>query len=240
MEARFMTAGGRLCFLDQGFFYETHLHTSEVSACAESSAAEQVRAYKKRGYAGIIVTDHFINGNSSCPRHLSWEDKMRFIYKGYANAKKEGDQCGLDVFLGWEYAIHGVEFLTYGLGLDFLLAFPKLDKLPIEKYSALVRENGGYLAQAHPFRKAFYISDPGPAEPRLIDGLEVYNASMPDYVNKQAYRFAQKHKLAMQAGTDSHYMEQPLSSGIALKKKAGSIKDIIHALMANEAKLLVP
>jgi len=52
------------------FLYETHMHTSEVSACAVISAEQQVAAYKKRGYCGIISTDHFINGYSTCPKEL--------------------------------------------------------------------------------------------------------------------------------------------------------------------------
>ncbi len=40
--------------------YETHLHTSEVSACSVAPAVELVHFYKKLGYAGIFVTDHFV------------------------------------------------------------------------------------------------------------------------------------------------------------------------------------
>ena len=47
------------------FLYETHLHTSEASACANVSGREQARIYRKAGYAGIIVTDHFFNGNTA-------------------------------------------------------------------------------------------------------------------------------------------------------------------------------
>lgn len=43
--------------------YETHLHCSRCSACATSSSQEMVRAYRKAGYAGFVLTDHFIHGN---------------------------------------------------------------------------------------------------------------------------------------------------------------------------------
>ena len=99
------------------FKYETHMHTSEVSACAVSPAAEQVRAYSARGYAGVIVTDHFINGFSTCPGKLPWDKKMKHIVSGYELAKKAGDKYGMDVFLGWEFTIRGSDFLTYGLAL---------------------------------------------------------------------------------------------------------------------------
>lgn len=43
----------------QRYLYETHMHTSEASACAGSTGAQMARAYKEAGYTGIIVTDHF-------------------------------------------------------------------------------------------------------------------------------------------------------------------------------------
>ena len=43
----------------QRYVYETHMHTSEASACAGSTGTQMARAYKAAGYTGIIVTDHF-------------------------------------------------------------------------------------------------------------------------------------------------------------------------------------
>ncbi|MCL2003330.1 MAG: PHP domain-containing protein [Oscillospiraceae bacterium] len=222
------------------FLYETHLHTAPVSACAAASPVEQVRAYKAGGYTGIIVTDHFINGNSGCPRDWPWAEKMAFFCSGYELAKKEGDLCGLDVFFGFEFSVSGQEFLTYGLSPDFLLANTDMDKLSVARFSALVRANGGYLAQAHPFREAFWIRNPGPVEPRLMDGVEVYNAGMPDEVNRKALEFARLHGLPMQAGSDCHDTGIPFVSGIALRDKANSIFDIIDAIKANTAELIRP
>ena len=48
----------------QRYLYETHMHTSEASACAGSTGAQMARAYKEAGYTGIIVTDHFFYGNT--------------------------------------------------------------------------------------------------------------------------------------------------------------------------------
>lgn len=222
------------------YLYETHLHTSTVSACAASSPAQQVRAYKERGYAGIIITDHFINGNSRCPRDLPWDKKMEFFSSGYTEAKKEGELCGLDVFFGWEYCLYGTEFLTYGLSPDFLLAHPDIDKMTIKEYSVLVRNCGGYIAQAHPFRNASWIKDPFPVDPCLMDGIEVYNAGMPAEVNAKAFDFARLHNLPEQAGSDSHHTDLSVVSGIKLNSKAKSIFDIVDAIKTRSAELIIP
>jgi len=219
---------------NMGYLYETHMHTSEVSGCAVSSAAQQVACYKKKGFTGIIVTDHFINGYTSCPNNLPWDKKMKHFVTGYEKAKKAGDELGLDVFLGWEFTILGADFLTYGLGLDFLLAYPGLDEFGIDEYSALVRDCGGYLAQAHPYRDAYYIEHNYPVAPHLIDGVEVYNAMDNDKTNAKAYAFAKENDLPMQAGTDSHRAGGYNYKGIVLSERAKNIHDIIDAIKAGD------
>ena len=54
--------------------------------------------YKEEGYTGIIVTDHFFNGNTTVPRDLPWEERVELFCKGYENAKAKGDEIGLDVY----------------------------------------------------------------------------------------------------------------------------------------------
>jgi len=220
--------------------YETHMHTAEVSACAVKFAAQQVVAYKDRGYAGIIITDHFINGYSTCPKDLPWDKKMRFFISGYEEAKKMGEKIDLDVFLGWEFTINGSDFLTYGLDLGFLLDNPDIDKLNIKEYSETVRENGGFLAQAHPYRDEYYVANPYPVEPNLIDAIEVYNVMDRDTANDKAFAFAEKNNLPMQTGTDDHGRGSSLYSGVILNKRAESIYDIINAIKTKEVGLIAP
>ena len=224
------------------YWYETHMHTSESSGCGMSTAAEQVRAYKERGYQGIIITDHFINGYSTCPRssRISWEEKMSYVVLGYEAAKKEGDRCGLDVFLGWEFTVKGSDFLTYGLDWDFLMDHPDLDKLNVKDYSAVVRENGGFLAQAHPYRDLSYIQHKLPVDPKYVDAIEVYNASDPDISNEKARKFAKKHGLPVQAGSDSHCSNTRFTSGIMLNRRAENIYAIIEAIKNKKVSLIKP
>jgi predicted metal-dependent phosphoesterase TrpH len=217
------------------------MHTSQASACALSSGAEQALAYAKRGYTGIIVTDHFFEGNTCVPFDLPWVRRINMFISGYNDAKAAGQACGLDVFLGWEFWAEGKEFLTYGLGMDFLYDHPELEQMTIRDYSKLVRASGGYLAQAHPFREASYMIGGGPAEPSLIDGVEAYNASNRDQrFNERAKDFAIKNNLPVQAGTDSHYEEQRFSSGIILKHRAKDIFDIINAIKSFDVELITP
>ena len=71
-----------------GYKYELHLHTSEVSRCAGCPAANQVEIYRRLGYTGICVTDHFFGGSNNIPPDVSWEEKIHRLASGYENAKK--------------------------------------------------------------------------------------------------------------------------------------------------------
>jgi len=221
------------------FWYETHMHTMESSGCGRNTGAEQARHYKKLGYQGIIVTDHFINGYTAYPKNgIPWDRLMDCFIEGYLSAKEEGDRIGLDVFLGWEFTIRGSDFLTYGLDFEFLLDNPNLDRLEIEPYSELVRKSGGFLAQAHPYRDRAYIQHRLPVSHLCVDAIEVHNASDPASTNKKALEFAKKHNLPVQAGGDSHGVSDT-PSGIKLKRRAETIHDIIEAIKNEEVGLIL-
>ena len=227
---------------DKKFLYETHMHTFETSLCGIAKAADQVRIYKDRGYTGIIITDHLGTKNFKRSRFkhlkplLTWGDKVDFLVSGYEKAKEEGDKIGLDVFFGWEFYADGSEFLTYGLDKDFLLKHKDLDKMPLKEYSKLVRENGGFLAHAHPYRAKRNVSVP--VDLSLFDSVEIYNASSTHKgkQNAKAIVFAREHNLPVQAGTDAHFPNLKLYSGVALEKRAESIFDIINAIKGRTAE----
>ena len=54
------------------YLYETHVHSLNGSLCGKCTPQELVKAYKQAGYAGLILTDHFIKGNTSVPRDLDF------------------------------------------------------------------------------------------------------------------------------------------------------------------------
>lgn len=212
------------------FKYETHLHTSEASACAMSTGAQMVRAHYEDGYSGIIITDHFFNGNSGVPQNLPWEERVELFCSGYENALKEAEKLPFSVFLGWEYADNGTEFLTYGLDKDFLLSFPDMLSWPIEKYLTIARQHGGFISQAHPFREAWYIKAIR-LFPEYVDAIEVRNASHSDSrFDEQALELAKKYSLYQTAGSDTHDIDCMYGGGMEFDRELVSIEDFIEAV----------
>lgn len=219
------------------YLYEPHLHTAEVSRCASNPAAAQAAFYKNAGFDGMIVTDHFLGGNTTVPSHLPWEERVELFCRGYELAKIEGEKLGLDVFFGWEYSYMGIDFLTYGLDKKWLLKHPDIDKLFINNYLDLVRGDGAYVVHAHPFREEVYI----PViqlMPRKVDAVEILNANRSDFENKLAADYATAYGLTVFAGSDNHRGSQSRLCGIGINKRPSNIEDFINSIKASDYELI--
>ena len=224
------------------FLYETHLHSSMCSKCGKSLPSEMVRAYKNAGYTGFILTDHFIKGNTSVPRDLDWETRMRMYYDAYLEAKEEGDRLDFDVFFGIEHHYaKGKEILIYGIDLDFLLAYPELNEADIETYAKLVHEAGGILVHAHPNRIRDYIDLSIPNSYEVCDGIEVYNAADSDEINQLNLQDAKSLGKIMTSGGDVHKVDDKKLglAGMGFERRLNDIHDFINALKAGEGHLII-
>lgn len=216
------------------------MHTSEASACAYSTAAQMADKYKSEGYTGIFVTDHFFNGNSAVPRDLPWQDRIELYCKGYENAKKRGDEIGLDVFFGFEYGDGGSDFLIYGLDKNWLMKNDHILEMELTAFLEYARSCGGFAVQAHPFRDYQYIRSTTHC-PHFIDAVEIINASHPldTPFNERAKLYAQWYGLPVTAGSDSHNTaDRWFGGGIITDKKIKSAQDYMEIVRNGGAELL--
>lgn len=219
--------------------YETHMHTSEGSACGRSTGAEQAQAYYDAGYTGIIVTDHFFNGNCAVARELPWEEKVERFFIGYENAYNKGQEIGLDVFLGWEVNFQATEFLVYGLDKEWLLNNEDILSWDVKEHYERVKADGGMIIHAHPFREAPYIKEIR-LFPSYVDGVEVYNfgnESVNPKFNIDAYEYAKENELPMTGGTDSHNVKATWG-GMIFDHKLDTINDYMNAIYNFEGKVI--
>ena len=223
----------------QSFYqYETHLHTSEASACGVSSGAEMAVAHKEKGYDGVIVTDHFFNGNTAVPRDLPWAERVERFCLGYRHCRETGEKIGLQVFFGWEYGYYGTEFLTYGLDEQWLLSHPDILSWPLDEYFRRVHADGGFITHAHPFRQASYIPEIR-LFPDQVDAVEVINASHCDPLfNMQAREYAAEQGLPAVSGSDTHNATRLFGGGMQFDHRLNSIQDYIKAVRSGQGRLL--
>ncbi len=189
------------------FLYEMHQHTYPCSACAKGDPVKTVYALKDAGFSGLVLTNHFLHGNTGIDRNLPWNEFVSFYEKDYLLAKEAGDREDFDVIFGIEEHIgEGKEVLLYGITPEFLYAHPELKEASLEKISEETRKFGGLVFQAHPYRSRSYIPEPNKNIPvELIDGFETYNASNPENENIAASQYAKEHGLLVSAGSDAHW-----------------------------------
>lgn len=211
--------------------YETHLHTAETSRCGVSFGADFVLHFKNLGYAGIFVTDHFLNGNTSVPADLAWHERIELFCRGYDVAAQEGRKVGLDVFFGWEYSYGWAHFLTYGLSKSWLLSQPDMLGWDLLEYFDRVHEAGGSIVHAHPFRKGVDIVQ---LVPNHVDAVEVLNAGRHDEDNAHALDYATSFNLLKMAGSDIHSTGSKRQCGMSFTRRLTAAEDLITAVRAGE------
>ena len=222
------------------FLYETHMHTCLASACGTSTGKEHARYYKEIGYTGIIMTDHFFRGNTAVPKDLPWEERIDLYWRGYEDAKEEGDRIGLDVFFGIEENHAGDEYLIYGLTKEFMKAHPEMEHWTRRQQLDEVHKAGGCVIQAHPFRMRNYM-DRIRLGLHFCDGIEVANAGNEQMDDARAIRYGREFGLVMTAGSDNHKSPAKETYGVELPRRLTCIQDYVQMILNHEEiKLHVP
>lgn len=222
--------------------YETHCHCSQCSACSVSSSMDLVRAYHAAGYAGLVLTDHFIFGNTAVDRSMSWKSQMRCYYEAYLQAKIAAEGLDFDVIFGIEHAYgDGKEVLIYGIDLHFLLENEDIPQISLDELVQRVHAYGGIVIQAHPYRDRAYVNMA--VEPRsdLVDGMEVYNVCNNPGEDRKALALAQTGPYIQLSGGDIHaaFDKRIGMAGIALPYRIQNEKELVTALKQGDHSLII-
>jgi len=218
--------------------YETHLHTNLSSACSRLTTDDIINLYTKNGYTGVIVTDHFLNGN--CKKELRdnslpFKDRILGFIKGYEDLKKSAEGK-LDVFLGLEYSYAGTDVLLYGFSVEELINMPEIMDMDMRTFIKFANEKGYLTIQAHPFREAFYID-----HIRLysdVQGIEIYNACREKVCNDLGKYWAKKLDKIPFSGSDIHWCNMPCIGGMKFDHKLKDIKDFVAQIKNKKGKLI--
>lgn len=215
------------------YVYETHLHTIEGSACSDTPGKDYIDHMKKIGYSGIIVTDHFFNGNTAVPRDLPWEQWVEQYCLGYEHALEAAKGKDFTVLFGIEFCYQGDEYLVYGIDKKWLLDHPNIMSVSRKELYEAVHEVGGIMLQAHPYRERGYLSAIR-LDPNHVDGIEGFNSENPDWQNALCYQYGLEHNFLMSGGSDIHHLSQKHMGGTSFPHKLETIEDFVKAFLAGE------
>ena len=223
--------------------YQLHLHTTPCSKCGKLTPEELCQALVEYGYQGGVITNHFYHGNSGIDRseNTSWEQFVAAYEENWLACKKEAEKYDLDIIFSIEESLKpGTEVLCYGITPKILYDNPQLIKGVAEEWVRVMRENGVVIIQAHPFREAFYIPEPGPLPVEMIDGVEVFNNGNSDpSMNERALEFAKEHPhLLRTSSADAHWYECVQYGGIVTEHRIRNEQDLAKVLRSREYELV--
>lgn len=224
--------------------YETHAHSREASACAEASVVDLMEALKKAGYTGAFLTNHNWGGNTCVGKELKWSEWVDTFFAPYYRAREWGDKNDFQVFCSYEAGYDGTEFLIHGVTPEWVKRHPEIKDATIQEQFKLIKDAGGMVVHAHPFREEWYIKEVR-LFPEYIDGVEGVNASHsspfshhnvgPEF-DERAIAYAMEHNLPMTAGSDIHTTEL-LYGGMAFATRLESEQDFIRRVLKKKPSL---
>lgn len=224
------------------YYYDTHVHTQETSACGKIAGRRAARLYKAAGYHGIVITDHYTRKffRPRAPAHdcagRTWDEKLDRFLAGYREAHREGTKIGLQVFLGTELSLSNPhnDFLLLGIRESFLREHPELYKLKLRDLHKMGEKHNFLIYQAHPFRAGF-----SPADPAFLHGVEVFNGNpRHDSHNSLAFQFAEKNRLKMISGSDFHHKEDVARGGITTARRITAPEELFRTLKDGDFELI--
>ncbi len=225
------------------FFYELHMHTAETSRCGKCPARDMVRAYRDKGFSGVVITDHFVNGHSWAALPDTWQEKIDAFMKGYNAAKEAGDELGFRVYFGFEYTTgdNGEDYLILGLTEENVRRdLIDCDLWTIEEVVEKVHALGGIVIRAHPFREAGYIHKPCTMRPGLaIDAIEVFNGgNAQEIYNVRALELALKEGKPMVAGSDTHHVDTTASDYVGFERDPADYRELCDMIRSGQAYVI--
>ena len=217
--------------------YETHLHTWPVSACARFGVEENLTFYKRLGYDGVFVTNHFLDGNINIDHRAPYAEKIDFYFSDYEKSVELGKELGIKVFCGVELSYLGTDFLIYGLDKQWFLDHPEIMEMETREELQLMIDSGALVIQAHPYREAAYI-DHIRLFPRHVHGVEVVNACRRDPENQMAQLYADHYGLIPCAGTDNHFGgKQEKLAGMCCETPVCSETDFVRKVRSGQMEI---
>lgn len=197
------------------FKIELHAHTKPISPCSEILPVEMAEIYHKKGFNGIVITNHFIDW---ILKDKTKEDALDWYISGYEETKKEAEKYGIKAYLGIEFRFNGSnnDYLIYGADREILSICYDNFHVGIEKFRKEVKLPKSVFVQAHPFRDGMESVNPD-----LLDGIETFNMH-PGHNSRIALasRYAKENGFAVKtAGSDFHHLNQGHEGVSALRTK---------------------
>jgi len=159
---------------------DLHVHSKERSACGRASEEEQIRAAMAAGLDAIVFTDH---------HRLAPLERLAELNDRYAPFR---------IFGGIEINTNGEDVLVLGLH-DAAL---ESSKWAYADLHAFVREHGGFIILAHPFR--YHPQVTIEVERFVPDAIEVHSINTSLKAEDRIREIASRLGIPVLCNSDAH------------------------------------
>ena len=213
---------------------ETHCHTSPASNCAKVNVRDTLTTLKEHGYDGVCITNHYTYYDC-IPR----SNRMIFerVLADYEEARNIAPEIGIKVFFGAELRFYenANDYLLYGLTPRELFDLGSVYELDPERFYKIKPKHAVFY-QAHPFRINMFRADP-----RFLDGVEVYNGHPGhESSNELALKWAKENNKLMISGSDFHQTVAAGAAGIYVEKMPENERELAHMLKTGAFTMITP
>lgn len=193
--------------------FDLHVH-SFFSADAASSPEQLIAAARRKGLAGIAITDH-----NSC------ESAAYCLKHGLRN--EEGTPVdGFLVVPGVEVSTADGHLLCIGATLPDMVGVPALE---VEE---AIHDAGGIAIPAHPYDRWRAGIRQEILEQMKTPVIEVFNAAVTSRsYNAQAKAFALAHGRKMTAGSDAHHASAVGTASTGYELEEFSVAGLLRAIL---------
>lgn len=205
---------------------EMHAHTTPQSTCGELLPEEVIGLYHKKGYDGVVITNHFMGyvnyGECLTGDYMKGdtkEDKLALYLEAFRRAKAEAEKCGMKAYLGIEIRFaqeNNNDYLIYGADEKVVdICYDHLEGT-VEEFRKNVKLDKSVFVQAHPFRPGIEL-----VNPELLDGVETFNMH-PGHNSGVGFscRYAKENSVKIKtAGSDFHHKDRNHEAVSALRTR---------------------
>lgn len=217
------------------FKTETHMHTRDVSLCAQIRSGRMVEAYHKAGFNTLCVADHYCRNFFDELGDIPWKDKITIFFSGYYRAKTQAEKCGMNVIFSPEISFVDTpnHYLAYGITREFMDSHEDIYKMTPQQFYEEAKANGIFVVQAHPYRDGVCYPTP-----ECADAMEIFNSN-PRHENfdDKCEKCAKENGLYVSAGSDSHRPEDVGLAGLLSENEIKTAQDLIELIKSGKAMI---
>lgn len=217
---------------------DLHCHTYPISRCSAVDYRQMIAHSKAVGLDGIVIANHYQKGYLK-DLNVTAQEFAKLYVEEFEKTLSYAKEVDFKVFFAVEITAEAfplAHLVVYGVPYEFLYENPEIYDLSLKEIYEKVKQYGGILIQAHPFRSDMTVMNTD-----FLDGVEINCHPVFGPTCKQELIKISKEKgLHITCGSDYHGKIYRPRCGMIIPDDTENTFDLANYIMSeNEKTLLV-